>query len=81
MNQLGFGVCLVGNFDEEVPPEAALVKLREVVRYLMRAHEIPPRNVLGHREIGLRAGFDWTKGQYKSCPGRMFSLEEFRASL
>lgn len=81
MNQLGIGVCLVGNFDAEAPGEQALAKLREVVRYLMRAHDIPPRNVLGHREIGLRAGFDWTKGQYKSCPGKMFDMEEFRESL
>jgi N-acetylmuramoyl-L-alanine amidase len=81
MNQLGFGVCLVGNFDTEAPADAALVKLRDVVRWLMRAYEIPTRNILGHREIGLRAGFDWEKGQYKSCPGKLFSMEDFRASL
>jgi hypothetical protein len=81
MNTLGLGVCLVGNFEEAAPSDAALAKLREVVRWLMRAYEIPPRNVLGHREIGMRAGFDWQHGQYKSCPGKMFDMQEFRDSL
>ncbi len=81
MNSLGIGVCLVGSYDEAAPPETALSKLREVVRWLMRAYDIPPRNVLGHREAGLRAGYDWRAGQYKSCPGKLFDMEEFRASL
>ncbi len=81
MNQLGFGVCLVGNFDEQPPPDPALAKLRDVVRWLMRAYDIPARNVLGHREVGMRAGFDWQQGQYKSCPGKLFNMEDFRASL
>jgi hypothetical protein len=81
MNQLGIGVCLVGNFDADPPGEAALEKLRDIVRWLMRQFEIPARNVLGHREIGMRAGYDWQKGQYKSCPGGQFNMEEFRAGL
>lgn len=81
MNSLGFGVCLVGDYDAEVPPDPALAKLRDVVRWLMRSYDIPARNVLGHREIGMRAGFDWTKGQYKSCPGKLFNMEQFRESL
>jgi hypothetical protein len=81
MNQLGIGVCLVGNFDAVSPPEEGLKKLREVVRWLMRLYDIPPRNILGHREAGLRAGFDWEKSQYKSCPGKLFDMDAFRQSL
>lgn len=81
MNWLGFGVCLVGNYDEAPPPEPALTKLRDLVRWLMRAYDIPARNVMGHREVGLKAGFDWQNGQYKSCPGALFDLDAFRDNL
>jgi hypothetical protein len=81
MNTNGIGVCLVGNYDDILPSEGGLAKLREVVRWLMSTYDIPSRNVLGHREIGLRAGYDWTKNQYKSCPGELFSMEQFRESL
>lgn len=81
MNSMAIGVCLVGNFDTTPPSDDALAKLREIVRWIMREYDIPSRNVLGHREVGLRAGYNWTKGQYKSCPGSQFDLTEFRDSL
>jgi N-acetylmuramoyl-L-alanine amidase len=81
MNRIGIGICVVGNFDVEEPPDATIALLDRVVRWLMRTYNIPYQNVIGHREAGLIVGKDWRKGEYKTCPGKLFPLEEFRESL
>jgi len=81
MNRIGIGICMVGNFDVEEPPQAAMDQLDQVVRWLMRRENIPSTNVIGHREAGLMVGKDWRKGEYKTCPGKLFPMEEFRNSL
>lgn len=80
-NRKSIGICLVGDFDKEAPPEPQLQMAFVLCRSLMRKHNIPPHNVLGHREAGLHAGFDWRKGQFKSCPGLLFDMDAFRSNL
>lgn len=80
-NRKSFGICVVGNFDQAAPPWEVLTRLKKVCFWLMAAYDIPPGNVLGHRDVGLLAGYDWQAGQYKTCPGRLFPLDEFKASL
>lgn len=80
-NQKSIGICLVGNFDVAEPPAAQLEMAYTLVRALMRKHSIAPHEVLGHREAALQAGFDWRKGQYKSCPGLKFDMDAFRTNL
>jgi len=49
------GVCLIGNFDNERPTEAALRALRDVVDGFREKYSIPRRNVKGHGEwVGTR---------------------------
>lgn len=81
MNVVGLGICLVGNFDDAPPSGAQLVVLRKLVKSLQEVFGIQTSHVLGHREIGKLSGFDWTAGQYKSCPGRQFDLNAFRSRL
>lgn len=81
MNRMSIGICVVGNFDIEVPSPQVLARLRALVSWKMDEHEISIQNVLGHREVGKMAGFDWKKGQYKSCPGKLFSMASLRESL
>jgi hypothetical protein len=81
MNGRSLGVCLVGNFDETPTPPAQLALTLELVRRLQRLFRIPGEKVLGHREVGLLAGFDWRQGEYKSCPGRLFDMDAFRRAL
>lgn len=81
MNHLGIGVCIVGNFDVAVPSDQQLERAVGLCRWLMQEYEIPASRVIGHREVGLLAGFDWVKGQYKSCPGARFELDTFRDLL
>lgn len=82
MNRHAIHVCLIGNFDD-APPDPAMLEAakRRILLPIMRRHSMTPENVIGHRDAGLIAGFDWRKGQYKSCPGRAFDLDLVRRLL
>ena len=71
MNTSSIGICCVGNFDTAPPTKALLDVLRRVCLYFMSVYGIPPENVYGHREYA----------SYKTCPGKMFSMNQFRKSL
>lgn len=87
MNSRSWGICLVGNFTHQPPPEGQLEACRKLVYELMElSGEVTVSRIIGHREAGLMEGFDWRrqvrgKPQYKDCPGAMFNLDEFRNSL
>lgn len=71
MNQKSIGICFVGNFDErEVPPLQWHEGVR-LVRSLMNTFNIPMHSIFGHKDF---AG-------HKSCPGKSFSLADFRQEL
>ena len=78
MNRRSVGICCVGNYDVMAPPPALLFKLRGLVEWLIIEYEIPPQNIIGHRDAGLMEGYDWEKGQYKTCPGKLFDLFAFK---
>lgn len=59
-NELGIGICLVGDFTGHMPSEAQLASLRELTFYLMRTYRIPPENVIGHYQAPLA---------HTACPG------------
>lgn len=81
MNRKSIGICVVGDFDASFPSDELLNKLRKFILGLMTVLDIPPEQVIGHRDAGLMDGFDWRKGEYKSCPGKKFPLDEFKLSL
>jgi len=81
MNGKSLGICVVGNFDLAPPGLEVLRFLSEIVRRKVSEHGIPVNAVLGHREVGAMAGFDWKKGHYKSCPGKYFPMDTLRAML
>jgi len=81
MNIKSIGICVVGNYDLIEPSDEHLNVLRQLCQAYMVNYEIPIDNVLGHREVGMMAGFDWRKGQFKSCPGKFFSMTNFRNML
>lgn len=71
MNDQSLGICFVGNFDEiHVPPQQWELGIK-LVRYLCNEFGISKNDVRGHRDFAL----------HKSCPGGLFSVEDFRASL
>lgn len=67
-NIRGIGICLVGNFENEVLPPAQYRSLVHLTRSLMRKYVILPDNVTGHRMI---------KGESTKCPGKFFPMERF----
>ncbi len=72
MNQIGIGICLVGNFEETHPTDEQMRALVALVRRLQRRYHIPARNVIGHRDV-VEAD--------TLCPGRNFSIERLRKML
>lgn len=79
LNRVGFGICCVGNYDVMTPPDDILAALRRLCHYLMRTYNIPVENVIGHRDAQAAGGVP-VAGR-KSCPGRLFDMDAFRASL
>jgi N-acetylmuramoyl-L-alanine amidase len=71
MNRKSIGICVVGNFDLEAPPEPAMVLLTGLVRRLMSIYGIPAENVEPHRKYAT----------YKSCPGNSFPWDKFKSTL
>ena len=78
MNSRSIGICVVGNYDIIKPPQAYFEELKKICYAYMINYNIPTKNIIGHREVGLMAGYDWMKGQYKTCPGRLFDMDAFR---
>ncbi len=71
-NQLGIGVCLVGDFNERAPGAGQLASLRQLCRALMKRFEIPRSEVRLHRDV--RRGST-------ECPGKRFPFQSFQRSL
>ena len=77
-NDKTIGVCLAGPGDE--PFTWAQEKaLHSVCRALMISFNIPPTNVIGHREVP--AHIPSADPVNKSCPGVVLDMDEWRAIL
>ncbi len=79
LNETGYGICVVGNYDVEVPTEGLLTALRRLCIYLMRKDHIPVYRVIGHWEAQAMGGVP--VAERKTCPGRLFHMDKFRESL
>jgi N-acetylmuramoyl-L-alanine amidase len=62
-NQHGIGICLVGNFDKELPTTKQMDSLVALCNYLQKRCQIPTGHVLGHCHVRI-GGTD--------CPGTRF---------
>jgi hypothetical protein len=69
-NDLGIGICLVGNFDVTRPTDAQMESLARLIRCMMRRYAIPRGHIYGH-------------GQLKptDCPGRNFDYGDLFSRL
>jgi len=63
-NEYGIGICLVGNFNKNMPSQAQLASLNRLVCYLQDQYNIPPSRVVGHREAPNAA---------TECPGNQLN--------
>jgi hypothetical protein len=49
-NELGIGICLVGDFRGGMPTAGQLVATQKLVAYLCHRYDIPPQNVITHQD-------------------------------
>lgn len=68
-NDLGIGICLVGNFEEAAPTPLQVKACRRLVSVLAEEYDIAPEHVVGHSDVKATA-----------CPGRLFPLEQMVAA-
>lgn len=70
MNFKSLGICLTGNFMNEVPTTAQLTSLETLLISLKVKHNIPIENILGHQEIPAST----------ACPGTnlLRRVQDFR---
>jgi len=72
MNEIGIGICLVGNLEKTHPTRKQMEGLVFLLKYLVRKYNIPERRVIGHRDV---------RGGDTRCPGRNLSLVQLRRKL
>lgn len=69
LNNIAIGICLVGDYDRDLPPKAQMEALEELIRYLRNRVGRSGGKlavVKGHRQINPRP---------TSCPGKRFPLQ------
>jgi len=62
-NNFGIGICLVGDFSSRMPSSRQLASLKKLIMNLMITYDIPPENVIGHKDAPQAN---------TACPGRQF---------
>ena len=72
LNARSLGICLVGNFDRDLPTKRQLATLEALTRYLMKRCSITKAGVKTHQQIN-------TIGT--RCPGRLFDDDAFLRAL
>ena len=69
-NSTHIGVCCVGNFDLESPPQELYDCLKNLLSVLKKSYGIIDNNIIGHRDT-----FVLRKVKVeKSCPGKKFDM-------
>jgi hypothetical protein len=66
-NSKSLGICLVGNFDADLPTPKQWAALIDACVRLCRCYGLTAANIHGHREFAP-----------KTCPGRLFPLEALK---
>ena len=62
-NELGIGICLVGEFSSDMPTPAQVASLERLTWYLMRTYRIGPDQVITHQDA---------PNAHTECPGGRF---------
>jgi N-acetyl-anhydromuramyl-L-alanine amidase AmpD len=65
-NYKSIGIALDGNFDTELPTDAQVTSLTNLLEDICARHDIPSNRIFPHRHYAVSR---WTGKPYKSCPG------------
>lgn len=71
-NRTSLGICLVGNFDREVPTPRQMQSLTALVAALQKRCGLSDQAVVTHQQINVTS---------TRCPGKRFPMESFLHSL
>lgn len=74
-NENGIGIVLIGDFNKTQPSSRQMQSLAQLVKFLMQQCNIPESRIYTHGGGGP-GGVDQTE-----CPGRNFSLAQFKQTL
>jgi len=72
MNDIGIGICLVGNFSEDGVSRKQMDSLVFLTKKLKSYYKIPNRNILGHSQVA---------GAQTECPGTKFPWSRFKRKI
>jgi LysM repeat protein len=67
LNQISLGICLVGNFEKQVPSQRQLEALAGLINYLLKRCRLTRAAVKTHKQINPVSTL---------CPGRKFPVRE-----
>lgn len=85
LNNKSIGICFVGNFDVSKPKkETLLYAIHYLIAPLIHIFNIPVQNVIGHREVNKLIEAKKLDEKFKvekTCPGKNFDMDEFRALI
>jgi len=68
-NQLGIGICLIGNFDQQPPTRKQRSAARQLIQQLRQQYEIAAEGVLPHHAVSATR-----------CPGERLTVKTLVAS-
>ena len=69
-NEIGIGICLVGNFNGSPPSEAQMRSLATLVQQLQNKYDIPRSRIQGHGSL-----------KATDCPGKQFNMSDLYRRL
>ena len=71
------GMCAIGNYDVDTVSDQIWKFALEITKLLMKIFSISKTHVIGHREVYDLLGVP----RQKTCPGKYWSMDNFRAEL
>ncbi len=74
MNDIGIGICLVGDFEKEHPTPKQIASLKKLLRRLISEYNIPLSHIIGHRQVYMGK-------KHTLCPGKHLDLKTIRNEL
>lgn len=72
MNIRAIGICLVGNFNNELPTEKQFASLVYLVNTLAKYYHIPKDHIIGHGRVA---------GAQTDCPGSRFPMSKLKNKI
>lgn len=70
-NDKSIGICVVGNYDLEEPPGAALDLLARLCADICKRYKLTSEDIFTHNRFA----------SYKTCPGKRFPMDKLKAKV